>query len=340
MSRGSDPFAFAEKASMVIERVTAVLCIGALPVCVAAQESVESWPAKPVTMIVPLSPGAAVDIETRLYAQKLAQNTGRSFVVDYKPGAGTTIGMAHVAKSPPDGHTLGMISASATIATLAYPNLAFDPQKDLALITLMTYRPTLLLVKASTPLRSVKELVAYARAHPGKVNAGTSGAGSLGELSWASFARTAGIRLTLVHYKGGAPANIALVSGEIDMIWGGFASSMGYIKAGKVRVLGISTLEPPTAAPRRPHGGGAGRARLHYLQWIGVGVPAATPSAIIAKLNVELVKVAKDPDVLQRLSDDGTVAVGSSPERFRAIFQEDVARWRKVAAETGVKFTR
>ena len=295
---------------------------------------------KPVTLIVPLSPGAAVDIETRLYAQRLAQNTGRSFVVDYKPGAGTTIGMMHVAKSAPDGYTLGMVSASATIATLAYPHIGFDPLKDLALVTLMTYRPTLLLVKATTPLRSVKELIAYAKAHPGKVNAGTSGAGGLGELSWGSFAKSAGITLTLIHYKGGAPANIALVSGEVDVIWGGFASSMGYIKAGKARVLGISTQERSRLLPDVPTVAEQGVPGFTYLQWIGIGAPSPTPLPLVRRINMEMVKVANDNDILRRLSDDGTVAVGNSPEQFRALFQEDVARWRRIAAENGIQFTR
>ena len=326
---------------MTLRRAIAAACLGSLlPAALHAQENLETWPVKPVTLIVPLSPGAAVDIETRLYAQRLTQNTGRSFLVDYKPGAGTTIGLMHVAKSVPDGHTLAMVSASATIATLAYPNLGFDPAKDLALLTLMTYRPTLLLVKASTPLRSVRELVAYAKANPGKVNAGTSGAGTLGELSWGSFARSAGIQLTLVHYKGGAPANIALVSGEVDIIWGGFASSMGYIKAGKARVLGISTTERSRLLPEVPTVAEQGVPGFTYLQWIGVGAPGATPAALVARMNAELVKVARDADILRRLSDDGTVAVGSSPERFRAVFQEDAARWRKIAAENGITFTR
>lgn len=330
---------------MTIERAAIPLFVGMtmLPMpasAQSAQDATDICPTKPVTMIVPLSPGAAVDIETRLYAQKLGQNLGRSFVVDYKPGAGTTIGMMHVAKAASDGCTLGMISASATIATLAYPNLGFDPARDLALISLMTYRPTLLLVKASTPLRSVKEFIAYAKANPGKVNAGTSGAGSLGELSWGSFARSAGIQLTLVHYKGGAPANIALVSGEVDVIWGGFASSMAYIKAGKARVLGISTLERSRLLPDVPTVAEQGAPGFTYLQWIGVGAPAATPGPLVARLNAELVKVARDPEILRRLSHDGTEAVGSSPERFREIFVGDAARWRKVAAETGVKFVR
>lgn len=319
----------------------AAATIGVLwSVAAAAQDAADAWPAKPVTIIVPLSPGAAVDIETRLYAQKLSQSLGRNVLVDYKPGAGTTIGLGHVAKAPPDGYTLASITASSTIATLAYPGLAFDPLKDLALVCLMTYRPTLFIVNSRTPFRTVRDLVAYAKAHPGKVNAGTSGAGSLGELSWGSFMRGAGVKLTLVHYKGGAPANIALIGGEVDIIWGGFASSMAHIKSGKVRVVGISTLERSRLLPEVPTIAEQGVPGFTYLQWIGVAAPAATPPAIVGKLNAELVKVARDPEILRRLSDDGTVAVGSSPERFREMFQEEAARWRKVAAETGVTFSR
>lgn len=305
-----------------------------------AQDAADAWPSKPVTLIVPLSPGAAVDIETRLYAQKLTSSLGRSFIVDYRPGAGTTIGLVYVAKAAPDGHTLASITASSTIATLAYPASGFDPLRDLALVSLMTYRPTLLLVNPRTPLRNVKDLVAYARQHPSKINAGTSGAGSLGELSWGSFMHLAGIKLTLVHYKGGAPANIALVSGEVDMIWGGVASSMAYIKAGKARVIGISTLERSKLLPEVPTVAEQGVPGFTYLQWIGIAAPAATPSAIVNKLSAELVRVVRDPEIVHRLSDDGTVAVGSSPEQFREMFVQEAARWRKVAAAIGVTFTR
>jgi tripartite-type tricarboxylate transporter receptor subunit TctC len=321
-------------------RAIAFAACAAISATVLAQETVGTWPSKPVTILVPLSPGAAVDIETRLYAQKLAQNTGRNFIVDYKPGAGTTIGLGHAVKAVPDGYTLVAITASATIARLAYPGLSFDPYTDLALVSLMTYRPTLLLVNPTTPFRSVKDVIGYAKAHKGKLNAGTSGAGSLGELSWGLFSSLAGVQLTLIHYKGGAPANIALVSGEVDLIWGGFASSMAHIKSGKVRVVGISTAERSRLLPDVPTVAEQGVPGFTYLQWIGIAVPAATPTAIVGKLHEELVKVAKDPDILRRLHDDGTVAVASTPERFRAQFREESARWRKVAAETGVRFTQ
>ena len=326
--------------SGAVSGAIALLACTAMSVAALAQETAGSWPSRPVTVVVPLSPGAAVDIETRLYAQKLAQSTGRNFIVDYKPGAGTTIGLGHVVKAVPDGHTLVAITASATIARLAYPGLSFDPYTDLALVCLMTYRPTLLLVNPTTPFRSVKDVVAYARAHQGKLNAGTSGAGSLGELSWGLFSSLAGVKLTLVHYKGGAPANIALVSGEVDLIWGGFASSMAHIKSGKVRVVGISTAERSRLLPDVPTVAEQGVPGFTYLQWIGIAAPAATPPAGVGRLHEELVKVARDPDILRRLHDDGTVAVASTPERFREQFREESARWRKVAAETGVRFTQ
>jgi tripartite-type tricarboxylate transporter receptor subunit TctC len=214
-------------------RALAALACGTLSTAALAQETASTWPSRPVTIVVPLSPGAAVDIETRLYAQKLAQNTGRGFVVDYKPGAGTTIGLGHVAKSAPDGHTLAAITASATIARLAYPNLP-----------------------------------------------------------------------------------------------------------GKARVLGISTAERSRFLSDVPTVAEQGVPGFTYLQWIGIAVPAATPAAIVRRLNEELVKVARDPDILRRLHDDGTIAVASTPERFREQFGEEAARWRKVVAETGVRFTQ
>jgi tripartite-type tricarboxylate transporter receptor subunit TctC len=317
-----------------------LFALGTLPVAVLAQDAADTWPAKTVTVIVPFSAGAVVDIEIRLYAQKLAQNIGRNFVVDYKPGAAGTIGLGHVAKAAPDGHTLGAITASSTTYALAYPNLSYDPSKDLALVCLLTARSVLLLVNATTPFRSVKDLVAYAKANPGKINVGTSGAGGLGELSWGLFARSTGTNLTLVHYKGAAPSNIALVSGEVDVIWGGFVSSMSHIKSGKARVIGVTALERSPVLPGVPTVAEQGVPGFSYQQWIGIAAPAATPSAIVKKLNAELVKVVRDPEIMQRLRDDGTVAVLSSPGRFKELFQEESARWHRVAAETGVKFTR
>ena len=148
-----------------------------------AQGSANTWPSRPVTIIVPLSPGAAVDIETRLYANELSKNMGRNFLVDYKPGAGTSIGLGHVVKAAPDGYTLVSMSASAVIAKLAYPNLSFDPMKDLAPISLMSMRPIVFVVNPALPVKSLKEFIAYAKAHPMKVNAGTAGAGGLADVS-------------------------------------------------------------------------------------------------------------------------------------------------------------
>jgi tripartite-type tricarboxylate transporter receptor subunit TctC len=304
-----------------------------------AQGSTDSWPSRPVTIIVPLSPGATVDIETRLYANELSKNMSRNFVVDFKPGAGTTIGLSHVAKAAPDGYTLVSMTASATIAKLAYPNLSFDPIKDLAPISLMSMRPIVFVVHPSMPVKSLKEYIAYAKANPMKVNAGTAGAGGLAELGWGWFNSLTDTKVTLVHYKGGGPAFKAVLAGEVDIIFGGFSTAMSQMKAGKLRALGTSMLERSKLTPDLPTAAEQGLTGFNYFQWIGIAAPAATPQPIIARMNTELARVAKSADVQRKLEDDGTILVGTSPERFRQIYEEEAARWRKVARDINMKFS-
>ena len=304
-----------------------------------AQGSANTWPSRPVTIIVPLSPGAAVDIETRLYANELSKNMGRNFLVDYKPGAGTSIGLGHVVKAAPDGYTLVSMSASAVIAKLAYPNLSFDPMKDLAPISLMSMRPIVFVVNPALPVKSLKEFIAYAKAHPMKVNAGTAGAGGLAELGWGWFNSLTDTKVTLVHYKGGGPALNAVLAGEVDVIFGGLGVSIPQVKAGKLRALGTSMLERSKLTPDLPTAAEQGLPSFNYFQWLGISAPAATPQPIIARLNSELAKVAKSAEVLRKLEDDGTVLVGTSPERFRQILEEEAARLSKLAKDLNIKFT-
>lgn len=306
---------------------------------VLAQGSADAWPARPVTIIVPLSPGATVDIETRLYANELSKNMGRTFLVDFKPGAGTTIGLGHVVKSAPDGYTLVSMTATATIARMAYPNLTFDPIKDLAPISLMSMRPIVFVTHPSLPVKTLKEYIAYARANPMKVNAGTAGAGGLAELGWGWFNSLTDTKVTLVHYKGGGPAFKAVLAGEVDIIFGGFSTAMSQIKAGKLRALGTSMLERSKLAPDLPTAAEQGLTGFNYFQWIGIAAPAATPQPIIGRLHAELAKVAKSADILRKLEDDGTILVGTTPERFRQIYEDEAARWRKVARDINMKFS-
>ena len=306
----------------------------------ALAQSAPAWPSKPVTIIVPLSPGAAVDIEARLYAQKMTENIGRPVVVDYRPGAGSTIGTHYVVKSPPDGHTLIVLAPTFTFSNLSYPNLPYDPFKDIAPVALLSRRPSIVLVHPSLPVKSVAELIALAKKYPGKLNVGTAGAGSFAELGWQWFASITGVKFTIINYKGGAPTSAALMAGEVQVALGGITQMLPQVKAGKVRLIGVTTPERSKALPDVPTMAEQGAPGFAYEQWIGMGVTGATPGALIQRLNAELVRAAKSPDIFAKLEDDGTIIVGSTPEAFRSRIALEAERWRSVAQTTGAKLAQ
>ena len=303
-----------------------------------AQGAVDAWPTRPVTMVVPLAPGASVDIETRLYSNKLSENLGgRPFVVDFKPGAGTTLGLSYVARSAPDGHILGSITPSATINKLTLPDVRFDALTDVAPVSLMSMRPIVITVHPSLPVNSLKEFIAYARANPGKINAGTSGAGTLSELGWGWFENLTKTKVTLIHYKGGGPSFAAVMAGQVHVIFGGFSTAAGPIKAGKLKALALSTPERTKRMPDLPTVAEQGLP-FNYVQWIGIAAPAGTPPALVNRISSELAKVAKAPEIMAKLDSDATILVGSTPERFRALIADETARWARIARESGIKF--
>lgn len=305
-----------------------------------AGQSAPAWPIKPVTIVVGVQPGAATDIEARLYAQKLTESTGRTVIVDYKPGAGSTIGTHYVVKSAPDGHNIIILAPTFTFSNLSYPNLPYDPIKDIAPVSLLSRRPSIVIVHPSLPVRSIAEYIAYAKANPGKLNVGTAGAGSFAELGWQWFNSITGIKVTIINYKGGSPASAALMSGEVQIAFSGISQMTPFIKSGKVRLIGVTTAERSNAIPNVPTMAEQGAPGFAYEQWIGVGVASATPPALISRLNSEFVRAAKSPDILAKLEDDGTIIVGSTPEAFRQRIASESARWRKVAQDTGAKLAQ
>jgi len=305
-----------------------------------AAQSTPAWPARPVTLVVGLQPGAAVDIETRLYATRMAENLGKPVVVDYKPGAGSTIGAHYVVKSPPDGHTGIMLTPTFTFSNISYPNLPYDPFKDIAPVALMSRRPSIVIVHPSFPVKSMSEYIAYAKANPGKVNVGTSGAGSFAELGWQWYNSIVGITVQIINYKGGGPASAALMANEVQIALSGISQMMPTIKAGKVRLLAVTTAERSKALPDTPTMAEQGAPGFNYEQWIGVGVTAATPPALIERMNAELVRAARSPEILRKLEDDGTIIVGSTAEEFRQRIASEAARWRKVAQVSGAKLAQ
>lgn len=294
------------------------------------------YPSRQVTIIVPTGPGASTDVEARLYAQKLAERTGRSFVVDFKPGAGQTLGAAYVARAAPDGHTLLTVTGSFT-ATPALMTLPYDTARDFAPIALMSNRSTVILAHPSTPYRTVPEYVAYARAHPGEVNVATNGSGGSPHLNAAWFHNITNTRVTFVHYKAAAAAQTDLMAGRVAVTFTTLLSGLPHIRAGKLRALGIASAERTAMLPGVPTAAEQGVPGYNYASWLGIVAPAATPAPVIDRLNAELVRIAKLPDVMAKLEADGGAMIGSSPQELRQVILAEIARYRKIVGDNGIR---
>ncbi len=313
----------------------ALIC-ALLPGAVLAQADL--WPAaRNVTMIVPYTPGTVADLETRLYAIKLGENIGKNVIVDYKPGAGAMIGAAYVVKAPPDGYTLLSASSALTIAPLISKDLAFDPVKDLAYISMMSKRAPMMIANPRFPPNNGAEYIAYARANPGKINFGTSGATGAGHLSMRVLHQLTKTEATFIHYKGGAATFAAVQSGELDVVIGSVIGAMPLVKAGKVKVLGIMSAQRTPAFPDMPAIAETTVAGWEYAPWFGFAAPAATPAATLDRINAELVKVAKDPELGKKLAGDATIMIGNNRQELTKFVAAEAARWRKVVADLNLK---
>ena len=306
-----------------------------------SQTAADAWPTKPVMFVVASTAGAAQDIETRLYINRLGELLpGKTFLIDYKPGAGGSIAAALVAKSAPDGHMLLTCSPGFVIAPLAYAVLPYDPVRSFAPVSHMSKRPSIFLVHPSVPAKNMQEYIAYARANPGKLNAGTSAVGGIAELALSWLHHQAGINVTLIHYKGAAPSYNAVMAKEVDAVMGGTSAMLPHVKTGKVRLLGVATPERVAALPDVPTIAEQGLPGYEYYNWIGYVAAAGTPAAIVGRISAELAKVTQTSSIAQKLAADGALMVGSTPEQFRQYLAENHARWRNVVQTTGVKLAQ
>lgn len=319
-----------------LRAVPGLLCLAPAAGPALAQDAA-SFPQRPVTLVVNLAPGAGVDIETRIYAQKLTETLRTQFIIDYKPGAGGTLGAAHVAKAAPDGYTLLSTSSGYTTAAALYKSLPYDPVRDLAPVSLMSRIGYPLMVHPSVPARNLKEYLAFSAARPGGANFGTSGQGGLPHILGEWLHNVTGVKATFVHYKGGAPAFAAVMAGEADVAFGGFAAMNGHMRAGKVRFIGVTTGERSRLYPDLPSIEEQGVPGFDVAAWLGIMAPARTPAALVNRLSAEFAKVAKDAEVRKRIEADGGDLVGSSPEAFRKLIQTEVTRWRKLAQDVGIQ---
>jgi tripartite-type tricarboxylate transporter receptor subunit TctC len=310
----------------------------ALPGLALAQGAGD-YPNRPVNIIVAVAAGGTTDIETRLYAIKLQETFGRPFIVDYKPGAGSTIGAAYVAKAAPDGYTLLTLTPSHTVSPLIYPNLSYEVTRDFAPIGLASKRPSLITVPVASPFKTFKDYAAYAKQKPTEINFGTSGAGSASHLALEWLHSLAGLQVTYVHFKGGGPSLQALLQGQLHIVISSAGGTLPHLKAGKVRVLAVTTMERTAALPDVPSLHELGYSGFEYAQWIGLVAPAKTPLAIRERLSGELARIVKLPEIGARLAGDGTIMIGSAPDQFGKYIADEAARWRKVVADTGIKLS-
>ncbi|HZE10789.1 MAG TPA: tripartite tricarboxylate transporter substrate binding protein [Burkholderiales bacterium] len=310
-----------------------VLLLSALLSAAAAAQ----YPARPVRFIVPSAVGGGTDIIARAISLKLSESLGQQFVVENRPGAGQMIGIELAAKAPADGYTILMAASTLAINPIMYKKVPYDPVRDFAPITQAATLPNVLVVHPSLPVKSVAELIAYAKAHPGQLNFASAGIGTSPQMSIELFKSMAGIDMVHIPYKGTAPGVVDLLAGQVLVMAPNLLTALPHIKSGKLRALAVTSAKRTEALPEVPTVAEAGVPGYDSTQWYGVLAPAGTPPQIVARLHDGIVRALRDAEVGKRLAADGAGAVGSSPEEFAAFIKSESEKWAKVASAAGIK---
>ena len=298
----------------------------------------QQYPSRPIRLIVPFTPGGTTDIVARVVGNRLAESLGVQVVIENRPGAAGSIGAEVAARSKPDGYTLFM----GHIGTLAvnpalYAKLPYDPLRDFAPISMVTMVPSMLVVHPSLPVKSMKELMAFAKSHPGALTYGSTGAGGTPYLAVEYFKVMAKLDIVEVPYKGAAPMTTDLISGEISLTITGIPALLPHVKSGRLRALAVSSAKRSAAVPELPTMSEAGLRGYEATAWYGIVAPAGTAREILVKLNAEVISSLKHPDVGNRLKSEGAEPGGSTPNEFAAFIKTETARWAEVIKTTGVK---
>ena len=309
-----------------MKRLVAFLAALAVSGAAAAQ----TYPTKPVRLIVAFAPATTSDIIGRMLAEKLSQQMGQPFVVENRTGAGGTIAADQVAKSAPDGYTLLMSTAALPVSAHVYPDLKYDTAKDFASVTVMTHSPLLLAANLNFPPKNVPELIQYARANPGKVSFGSAGVGTSHHLTGEKLKLDTGIDMVHVPYKGSGPAHVDLMGGQIQLMFDNIVALIPHVKSGKVRALAVSSAKRHPLLPDVPTIQEAGIKDFETVAWFGVVAPAGTPRPVLARLNAEVLKAMQLPDVEKRLLDSGSTIIGNTPEEADKFLRDEVAKWGTV----------
>ena len=302
-----------------------------------AQGAAQSFPAKSITIVVPATPGGAIDLTARLVGQKMTDAWGKPVVVDNKGGATGMIGTDIVAKAAPDGHLLGLVASSHAINPSMYKKLPFDTVKSFEPVVLTHVVPLMLVVTPSIPAKNVQELIAYAKANPGKLTFASSGSGGAPHMSGELFKSMAGLDLVHVPYKGSTAAHADLLSGRTSMMFDTVAAINPHVKSGAVRALAVTTAKRAAIAPDVPTMAEAGMKGYETSTWGGVLAPAGTPKDVVAKLNAEINKALAASDVREKMLASGIEPNGGTPQQFADFIQSEMVKWAKVAQIAGIQ---
>jgi len=303
----------------------------------AGAAAAQTYPTKAVRLVVPFLAGGSTDIVGRTVAQKLSEMWGQQAFVDNRPGGGTTIGTEMVAKAAPDGYTLLVTPAPFTINPSLLTKLPYDALTDFTPITLINTTPLVMVVNPGVPAKNVKELIALAKAKPGKLNFGSSGTGGSNHLAGELFDAMAGVKMVHIPYKGNAGALTDIVGGHLDVVYNGITSAVALIRGGKLRALAVTSLQRSAALPDVPTLGESGLKGFEAVAWNGLTAPAKTPRDVIMKINADVIKIVNSPELKERLKADGSDPVGNSPEQYAAFLRNEIAKWAKVIKFAGVK---
>ena len=317
----------------MIARIAAILAA-----LLSLSAHADTWPSKPVKMVVPFPAGGPTDVMTRVVAEKLSKALGQSIIVDNKPGAGGEIGAKFAADSAPDGYTFVMATGSThSVGPYLVAKPPYDPVKDFTPVIWAGNSPNMLVVSPKLGFHDVRDLIAYAKAHPGQLNFASSGVGSVAHLTGEMFARQAGVKLTHVPYKGTQLSLTDLMSGQVAMLFDAIITAKSHVDAGRLQALGISTLKRSPLLPNLPTISESGLPGFESYNWFGVFGPAGLPRPIVDRMNAQMNRVLQDPAVRARFAQLGFEPAGGTPAEFAAMMARETAKWRKVIEEAHAK---
>ena len=314
-----------------------IACVGLIAFALFAIPAYSQYPTRPIRLVVPFPPGGGTDTMARAIAPKISEILGQQIVPENRGGAGANIGAEVAAKSAPDGYTLMLATITNAIGATLYTKLNYDLVRDFAPITRLATTPHILVVHPSVPVKTVKEFTAFAKARPGQLTYSSSGAGSAAHLAGELFSSLAGVKMVHVPYKGGGPSMIALVGGEVSVCFATMPSAVGYVRAGRLRGIAVTTDKRSPAMPDLPTIAETGVKGYEAGSWYGLSAPAGTPRPIIERLHAATTKVMALPDINERLAKAGFEVVTSTPEEFAAFTKSEIQKWGKLVKATGLK---